>query len=50
MKNWKKSGAVIAVGLVVMGGAAALVLNALNSNIALSVTSRGVVAGKGAVV
>ena len=38
MKNWKKRGAVVAAGLAAVGVAAALVLNALNSNIALYVT------------
>jgi cytochrome c-type biogenesis protein CcmE len=46
MKNWKKRGAIIAGGLAVVGIAAALVLNALNSNIALYVTPSDVAAGK----
>jgi cytochrome c-type biogenesis protein CcmE len=46
MKNWKKRGAVVAGGLVAVSVAAALVLNALNSNIALYVTPSDVAAGK----
>ncbi|HWP13262.1 MAG TPA: cytochrome c maturation protein CcmE [Ramlibacter sp.] len=46
MKNWKKRGAIVAGGLVAVGVAAALVLNALNSNIALYVTPSEVAAGK----
>ena len=46
MKNWKKRGAIVAAGLAVVGIAAALVLNALNSNIALYVTPTDVAAGK----
>ncbi len=46
MKAWKKRGAIVAGGLVVVGIAAALVLNALNSNIALYVTPSEVAAGK----
>jgi cytochrome c-type biogenesis protein CcmE len=46
MKKWKKRGAIIAGGVAVVGVAAALVLNALNSNIALYVTPSDVVAGK----
>ena len=46
MKNWKKRGAVVAAGLAAVGVAAALVLNALNSNIALYVTPSDVAAGK----
>jgi cytochrome c-type biogenesis protein CcmE len=46
MKNWKKRGAVVAGGLVAVSIAAALVLNALNSNIALYVTPSDVAAGK----
>lgn len=46
MKNWKKRAAVIGAGLVAVGIAAALVLNALNSNIALYVTPTDVAAGK----
>jgi cytochrome c-type biogenesis protein CcmE len=46
MKKWKKRGAIVAGGVAVVGVAAALVLNALNSNIALYVTPSDVVAGK----
>ena len=46
MKNWKKRSAIVAGALAVVGVAAALVLNALNSNIALYVTPSDVVAGK----
>ncbi|HEY0822174.1 MAG TPA: cytochrome c maturation protein CcmE [Ramlibacter sp.] len=46
MKNWKKRGAIIVGGLVALGTASALVLNALNSNIALYVTPTEVLAGK----
>ena len=46
MKSWKKRGAVVAGGLVAVSVAAALVLNALNSNIALYVTPSDVAAGK----
>jgi cytochrome c-type biogenesis protein CcmE len=46
MKAWKKRGAIVAGGLVVVSIAAALVLNALNSNIALYVTPSEVAAGK----
>ena len=46
MKRWKKRAAIIAGGLVAVGIAAALVLNALNSNIALYVTPSDVAAGK----
>jgi cytochrome c-type biogenesis protein CcmE len=46
MKNWKKRGAIIVGGLVAIGTASALVLNALNSNIALYVTPSEVLAGK----
>jgi len=46
VKNWKKRGAIIGGGLAVVGIAAALVLNALNSNIALYVTPSDVAAGK----
>ena len=46
MKKWKKRGAVVAGGVVAVGIAAALVLNALNSNIALYVTPSDVAAGK----
>ena len=46
MKRWKKRAAIIGAGLSVVGIAAALVLNALNSNIALYVTPSEVKAGK----
>lgn len=46
MKRWKKRAAIIGGGLVAIGIAAALVLNALNSNIALYVTPSDVAAGK----
>lgn len=46
MKAWKKRGAIVVAGLAVVGIAAALVLNALNSNIALYVTPTDVAAGK----
>ncbi len=46
MKRWKKRAAIIGGGLVAVGIAAALVLNALNSNIALYVTPSDVMAGK----
>jgi cytochrome c-type biogenesis protein CcmE len=46
MTNWKKRGAIIAGGLIAVGIASALVLNALNSNIALYVTPSEVAAGK----
>ena len=46
MKNWKKRGAIVAAGVAAIGIAAALVLNALNSNIALYVTPTDVAAGK----
>ncbi len=46
MKAWKKRGAIVAGGLAAVGIAAALVLNALNSNIALYVTPSEVAAGK----
>jgi len=46
MKAWKKRGAIVVAGLAVIGIAAALVLNALNSNIALYVTPTDVAAGK----
>ena len=46
MKNWKKRGAIVAGGVVAVSVAAALVLNALNSNIALYVTPSEVAAGK----
>ena len=46
MKAWKKRGAIVVAGVAVVGIAAALVLNALNSNIALFVTPTDVAAGK----
>jgi cytochrome c-type biogenesis protein CcmE len=46
VKSWKKRAAIIGGGLAVVGIAAALVLNALNSNIALYVTPTDVFAGK----
>jgi cytochrome c-type biogenesis protein CcmE len=46
MKNWKKRGAIVVGGLAAVSVAAALVLNALNSNIALYVTPSDVAAGK----
>jgi len=46
MKKWQKRGAIVVGGLAAVGVAAALVLNALNSNIALYVTPSDVVAGK----
>ncbi|CAN7635271.1 cytochrome c maturation protein CcmE [Variovorax sp. LjRoot84] len=46
MKKWKKRGAIVAGGVLAVGVAAALVLNALNSNIALYVTPSEVAAGK----
>ena len=46
MKAWKKRAAVVGGGLAAVGIAAALVLNALNSNIALYVTPSEVAAGK----
>ncbi len=46
MKNWKKRGAVVVGGLAAVGVAAALVLNALNSSIALYVTPTEIAAGK----
>ncbi len=46
MKKWKKRGAIVAAGVAAIGIAAALVLNALNSNIALYVTPTDVAAGK----
>lgn len=46
MKRWKKRAAIIGGGLVAIGIAAALILNALNSNIALYVTPSEVFAGK----
>ena len=44
MKRWKKRAAIIGGGLAALGIAAALVLNALNSNIALYVTPSDVFA------
>ena len=46
MRAWKKRGAIVGGGLAAIGVAAALVLNALNSNIALYVTPTDVAAGK----
>ena len=46
MKGWKKRGAIIVGGLATLGIASALVLNALNSNIALYVTPTEVATGK----
>ena len=46
MKAWKRRAAIVAGGLVVVSIAAALVLNALNSNIALYVTPSEVAEGK----
>lgn len=46
MKGWKKRGAIVLGGLAAVGIASALVLNALNSNIALYVTPSEVAAGK----
>jgi cytochrome c-type biogenesis protein CcmE len=46
MKGWKRRGAMVLGGLAAVGIAAALVLNALNSNIALYVTPTDVAAGK----
>jgi cytochrome c-type biogenesis protein CcmE len=46
MKGWKKRGAIVVGGLAAVGIASALVLNALNSNIALYVTPTEVAAGK----
>ncbi len=46
MKKWKKRAAIVAAGVAAVGVAAALVLNALNSNIALYVTPSDVAAGK----
>jgi cytochrome c-type biogenesis protein CcmE len=46
MKNWKKRGAIVVGGLATVSVAATLVLNALNSNIALYVTPSEVAAGK----
>jgi cytochrome c-type biogenesis protein CcmE len=46
VKSWKKRAAIIGGGLAAVGIAAALVLNALNSNIALYVTPSDVFDGK----
>ena len=46
MKKWKKRGVIVAGGVLAVGVATALVLNALNSNIALYVTPSEVAAGK----
>ena len=46
MKRWKKRAAIIGAGLAAVGIAATLVLNALNSNIALYVTPTEIAAGK----
>ena len=46
MKAWRKRAAIIGGGVVAVGIAAALLLNALNSNIALYVTPSEVKAGK----
>jgi cytochrome c-type biogenesis protein CcmE len=46
MKKWRKRAAIVAGGVLAVGVAAALVLNALNSNIALYVTPSEVAAGK----
>ena len=46
MKRWKKRAAIIGGALAVLGIASALVLNALDSNIALYVTPSDVAAGK----
>jgi len=46
MKAWKRRGAIVLGGVAVVSIAAALVLNALNSNIALYVTPSEVAAGK----
>jgi cytochrome c-type biogenesis protein CcmE len=46
MKAWKRRGAIVVGGVAVVSIAAALVLNALNSNIALYVTPSEVAAGK----
>ena len=46
MKNWQKRGAIIAGALLALGTASALVLNALNSNIALYVTPTEVLDGR----
>ncbi|HEX8987993.1 MAG TPA: cytochrome c maturation protein CcmE [Rhodocyclaceae bacterium] len=46
MRPWQKRAAIIGGGLAALGIAAALALNALNSNIALYVTPSEVAAGK----
>ncbi len=46
MRPWHKRAAIIGGGLAAVGVAAALLLNALNSNIALYVTPSEVAAGK----
>ena len=46
MKRWKKRAAIIGGGLAAIGIAAALLLNALDSNMALYVTPSDVLAGK----
>ena len=46
MKAWKRRGAIVVGAVAAVGIAAALVLNALNSNIALYVTPTDVAAGK----
>ena len=46
MRPWQKRAAIIGGGLAAIGIAAALALNALNSNIALYVTPSEVAAGK----
>jgi len=46
LKRWKKRAAIIGGALAVLGIASALVLNALDSNIALYVTPSDVAAGK----
>jgi cytochrome c-type biogenesis protein CcmE len=46
VRPWKKRAAIIGGGLAALGIAAALTLNALNSNIALYVTPSEVAAGK----
>jgi cytochrome c-type biogenesis protein CcmE len=46
MKNWKKRGAIVLLGVAAVSTAAALVLNALNSNIALYITPTEVMTGK----
>lgn len=46
MRPWQKRAAIIGGGLAALGVAAALALNALNSNIALYITPSEVAAGK----